>query len=158
MGQVKENSSAGHSIIKSSTISKEDLVLLPNGNSDVPKTTPIPRNISFNSLHSDFILADCLDLVHAGMEAIIEDEVTHRFVAEELKVRVLIYASIFISTNVYPFLLVLKSFNAHKQSLRIISVRLTITWIIGFFICYFILLPYRITICFLSVSLLEFIF
>ena len=79
------NSSAGHAIIKSSTISKEDLVLLPNGNT-TPKTASIPRNRSFNSLQQDFILSDCLDFVHAGMEAIIEDEVTQRFVAEELKV------------------------------------------------------------------------
>ena len=96
MEQAEENSSAGHAIIKSSTISKEDLVLLPNGNSDVPKTTTaIPRNRSFNSLQRDFILSDCLDFVHAGMEAIIEDEVTQRFVAEELKVIVLIFVSIF---------------------------------------------------------------
>jgi len=31
-------------------------------------------------------MADCLDYMNAGMEAIIEDEVTQRFVAEELKV------------------------------------------------------------------------
>lgn len=82
---VEDDVSAGHAIIKSSTISKEDLVLLPNGNSS-PKTSAIPRNRSFNSLQRDFILSDCLDFVHAGMEAIIEDEVTQRFVAEELKV------------------------------------------------------------------------
>lgn len=86
---MEENSSPGHAIIKSSTISKEDLVLLPNGNTDVPKSAPIPRNRSFNSLQRDFILSDCLDFVHAGMEAIIEDEVTQRFVAEELKVAIL---------------------------------------------------------------------
>ena len=31
-------------------------------------------------------MSDCLDYMNAGMEAIIEDEVTQRFVAEELKV------------------------------------------------------------------------
>jgi hypothetical protein len=83
--QAEDKLSTGHAIIKSSAMSKEDLVLLPNGNSS-PKTPSIPKNRSFNSLNNDFILSDCLDFVHAGVEAIIEDEVTGRFVAEELKV------------------------------------------------------------------------
>lgn len=128
--QVEDNLSSGHAIIKSSAMSKEDLVLLPNGNSS-PKTASIPKNRSFNSLKNDFILSDCLDFVHAGVEAIIEDEVTQRFVAEELK-----------SWNL------LTRTNRHYE---FISVRLTVTWIIGFFIRYFILLPSRITICFLAV-------
>ena len=82
---VEEASPGQHAIIKSSTISKEDLVLIPNGNS-TPKTPSIPRNRSYDSLKREFELGDCLDYVHAGMEAIIEDEVTQRFVAEELKV------------------------------------------------------------------------
>lgn len=80
-----EESLTRHAIIKSSTISKEDLVLVPNGNS-VPKTPLLPRNWSFNTLKHEFSMADCLDYMNAGMEAIIEDEVTQRFVAEELKV------------------------------------------------------------------------
>ncbi len=82
--QAEDKLSTGHAIIKSSAMSKEDLVLLPNGNS-APITPSIPKR-SFNSLNNDFILSDCLDFVHAGVEAIIEDEVTQRFVAEELKV------------------------------------------------------------------------
>lgn len=82
---AEEASPGQHAIIKSSTINKEDLVLIPNGNS-TPKTPSIPRNRSFDSLKREFLLSDCLDYVHAGMEAIIEDEVTQRFVAEELKV------------------------------------------------------------------------
>lgn len=84
--KVEEDSTPGHAIIKSSTISKEDLVLLPNGNPPPKMASSIPRNRSFNSLQRDVIFEDCLDFVHAGMEAIIEDEVTQRFVAEELKV------------------------------------------------------------------------
>lgn len=85
---VEDSLSTGHAIIKSSAMSKEDLVLLPNGNSsqNTVEIASIPKNRSFDSLKNDFILSDCLDFVHAGVEAIIEDEVTGRFVAEELKV------------------------------------------------------------------------
>ena len=85
-----EESLTRHAIIKSSTISKEDLVLVPNGNS-IPKAPLLPRNWSFNKLKHEFSLGDCLDYMNAGMEAIIEDEVTQRFVAEELKVRLVGY-------------------------------------------------------------------
>ena len=80
-----EDSLTRHAIIKSSTISKEDLVLVPNGIS-IPKAPLLPRNWSFNTLKHEFSMSDCLDYMNAGMEAIIEDEVTQRFVAEELKV------------------------------------------------------------------------
>ena len=65
---------------------------------DIPSSSPLPyprkilyfyrtgiqmfqRQLPFPEIYrlivcTDFILADCLDLVHAGMEAIIEDEVT----------------------------------------------------------------------------------
>ena len=82
----------GYAIIKSSTVSGEDLVLMPNG-VEVEPPASIPRNRSFDSLKRDFALSDCLDFVHAGMEAIIEDEVTQRFVAEELKVLSIFKAS-----------------------------------------------------------------
>jgi len=90
-GESAEGSNkTGHAIIKSSTVSGDDLVLMPNGNGEDLNskmlTTTIPRNRSFDSLKREFELGDCLDFVHAGMEAIIEDEVTQRFVAEELKV------------------------------------------------------------------------
>lgn len=135
-GESAEGSNkTGHAIIKSSTVSGDDLVLMPNGKDEDTNskmlTTTIPRNRSFDSLKREFELGDCLDFVHAGMEAIIEDEVTQRFVAEELK-----------SWNL------LTRTNRHYE---FISVRLTVTWIIGFFIRYFILLPSRIMICFLAV-------
>lgn len=85
-----EGCKAGHAIIKSYTVLGEDLVLVPNGNGDLHEgeeaPSSIPRNPSFGSLKREFELGDCLDFVHAGVEAIIEDEVTQRFVAEELKV------------------------------------------------------------------------
>ena len=80
-----EEPPTGHAIMKLSTISKEDLVLVPNGIA-TPKAPLLPRNRSYNTLKHEFNMSDCLDYINAGMEAIIEDEVTQRFVAEELKV------------------------------------------------------------------------
>lgn len=42
---------------------------------------------SFETLQTVFDPAFCLDYIKAGVEAIIEDEVTSRFEAEELKVK-----------------------------------------------------------------------
>lgn len=80
----------------------------------------------------DFRLANCLDYVKAGVESIIEDEVTSRFEAEELK-----NWNLLTRTNRYY---------------EFISWRLTIIWFIGFFIRYFILMPFRVIICFVGVS------
>lgn len=44
------------------------------------------RRDSFETLKREFEPAICLDYIKAGVEAIIEDEVTSRFEAEELKV------------------------------------------------------------------------
>lgn len=66
------------------------------------------------------------------MEAIIEDEVTSRFEAEELK-----NWNLLTRTNRYH---------------EFISWRLSIIWFIGFFIRYFILMPFRVIICFVGVS------
>lgn len=46
----------------------------------------LQRTRSFNTLKREFELADVLDYVKTGVEAIIEDQVTSRFEAEELKV------------------------------------------------------------------------
>lgn len=80
----------------------------------------------------DFNLSNCLDYVKAGMEAIIEDEVTSRFEAEELKNWNLLTRT----TRNYEF----------------ISYKLTILWVIGFFVRYTILMPLRVVICFIGVS------
>jgi glycerol-3-phosphate O-acyltransferase 3/4 len=80
----------------------------------------------------DFKLSNCLDYVKAGMEAIIEDEVTSRFEAEELK-----NWNLLTRTN---------------RNYEFISLRLTILWVIGFFIRYTVLMPLRVIICFIGVS------
>lgn len=48
----------------------------------------LPRRSSEDKLKRDFELSDCFEFVKAGVEAIIEDQVTSRFEAEELRVRV----------------------------------------------------------------------
>lgn len=80
----------------------------------------------------DFHLANCLDYIKAGVGSIIEDEVTSRFEAEELK-----NWNLLTRTNRYH---------------EFISWRLSIIWFIGFFIRYFILMPFRVIICFVGVS------
>ena len=83
----------------------------------------------------DFHLANCLDYIKSGMEAIIEDEVTSRFEAEELK-----NWNLLTRTNRYY---------------EFISWRLSIIWCIGFIIRWFVLMPFRVFICFVGVSLKE---
>lgn len=80
--EVDGETNGHHAIIKSSSI-KDDFVLLPNAS--VQPSSP-SKNVSFDEPKNDFILSDVLDYMKAGFEAIIEDEVTQRFEAEELKV------------------------------------------------------------------------
>ncbi|XP_076253159.1 glycerol-3-phosphate acyltransferase 4 isoform X6 [Rhynchophorus ferrugineus] len=83
---------------------------------------------------SNFQLNTILDYTKAGMEAIIEDQVTSRFEAEELK-----NWNLLIRTN---------------RGYEFISWKLTFIWLCGFFVRYFLLLPLRIIICFCGVMLL----
>ncbi|XP_018346458.1 PREDICTED: glycerol-3-phosphate acyltransferase 3 isoform X2 [Trachymyrmex septentrionalis] len=77
----------------------------------------------------------CLDYIRAGVEAIIEDEVTSRFEAEELK-----------NWNL------LTRTNRHYE---FISWKLTFIWMFGFVMRYCFLLPLRIFICFVGVMWLT---
>ncbi|XP_045136656.1 glycerol-3-phosphate acyltransferase 3-like isoform X1 [Portunus trituberculatus] len=74
----------------------------------------------------EFELGDCLDYIRTGMEAIVDDEVTKRFSAEEL--------------TSWNFL------TRTNCQYEFISVRLTIFWVVGFILRYFLLLPLRIII------------
>ncbi|XP_071448987.1 glycerol-3-phosphate acyltransferase 3 isoform X3 [Hetaerina americana] len=94
-----------------------------------------PRRRSFETLKREFELADCLDYIKAGVEAIIEDEVTHRFEAEDLK-----SWNLLTRTN---------------RRYEFISWKLTIIWMLGFCIRYFFLLPLRVMICFIGVTWLT---
>ncbi|XP_050505812.1 glycerol-3-phosphate acyltransferase 3 isoform X3 [Diabrotica virgifera virgifera] len=75
----------------------------------------------------DYELSNVFEYVKAGVEAIIEDQVTSRFEAEELK-----NWNLLIRTN---------------RGYEFISWKLTFLWLGGFFIRYFFLFPLRLIIC-----------
>ncbi|XP_066986948.1 glycerol-3-phosphate acyltransferase 3 isoform X5 [Macrobrachium rosenbergii] len=82
----------------------------------------------------DFELGDCLDYIRTGMEAIVDDEVTKRFSAEELT-----SWNFLTRTNCrYEF----------------ISTRLTIFWVVGFILRYFVLLPLRMVILVIGIVMI----
>jgi len=119
---------------------KDNLILKP----DKPKAQPPPpiaeedhrsdtskkilqgKCVSLNTFQRDFELSDVFDYVKTGVASIIEDEVTQRFVAEELK-----------SWN---FL------TRTSGSFEYINMKLTLIWVLGCFVRYCILLPGRIAI------------
>ncbi|KAG7190352.1 hypothetical protein KM043_006464 [Ampulex compressa] len=90
---------------------------------------------SLETLKREFEPAICLDYIRAGVEAIIEDEVTSRFEAEELK-----NWNLLTRTN---------------RQYEFISWRLTVIWMFGFAMRYCFLLPLRIFICFIGVMWLT---
>ncbi|XP_033361937.1 glycerol-3-phosphate acyltransferase 3 isoform X3 [Bombus vosnesenskii] len=96
------------------------------------KSETLIRRDSFETLKREFKPAICLDYIKAGVEAIIEDEVTSRFEAEELK-----------NWNL------LTRTNRHYE---FISWKLTVIWICGFVMRYCFLLPLRIFICFIGIG------
>ncbi|KAK9729225.1 Acyltransferase [Popillia japonica] len=116
-----------------SLINRQDnLILLPEP-PKIPNPPHHDTDITEASLNKDdnvvkhFELSTCFDYIKAGMEAIIEDQVTSRFVAEELK-----NWNLLTRTNMnYEF----------------ISWRLTFIWMCGFVVRYFFLFPLRVIIC-----------
>lgn len=80
----------------------------------------------------DFKIEDCLEYLKSGMEAIIEDSVTSRFEAEELK-----NWNLLTRTN---------------RRYEFISWKLTVIWVVGFLLRYIVLMPLRVIICFIGVS------
>lgn len=81
------------------------------------------------------VLEDCLEYIKSGMEAVIEDDVTSRFEAEELK-----NWNLLIRTN---------------RGYEFISWKLTVLWFMGFLFRYFILMPLRVVILFTGVCILT---
>ncbi|XP_076164850.1 glycerol-3-phosphate acyltransferase 4 isoform X3 [Ptiloglossa arizonensis] len=100
----------------------------------VGKNESLIRRDSFETLKREFEPAICLDYIKAGVEAIIEDEVTSRFEAEELK-----NWNLLTRTN---------------RQYEFISWKLTVIWMFGFVMRYCFLLPLRIFICFIGVQYL----
>ncbi|KAL0107666.1 hypothetical protein PUN28_014760 [Cardiocondyla obscurior] len=95
------------------------------------KEDSLNQKNSLETLKAGFAPGSCLDYIRAGVEAIIEDEVTSRFEAEELK-----NWNLLTRTNRYY---------------EFISWKLTFIWMFGFFMRYCFLLPLRIFICFIGV-------
>ncbi|GIY43876.1 glycerol-3-phosphate acyltransferase 4 [Caerostris darwini] len=98
------------------------------------ETSSIPKTRSYNTLKKEFHLADVADFIKTGIEAIIEDEVTKRFAAEELP-----SWNLLTRTN---------------KNYAFISVRLSILWGVGWILRYCFLLPARLFITFVGVGLL----
>lgn len=111
----------------------ESLILLPEIDGNRSKSRESNHEDDHESF--EFKLSNCLDYVKSGMEAIIEDEVTSRFEAEELK-----NWNLLTRTN---------------RQYEFISWRLTVIWVVGFFIRYVILMPSRVFICFVGVMWLT---
>ncbi|KAJ8970806.1 hypothetical protein NQ314_001019 [Rhamnusium bicolor] len=110
-------------------ISRDDkLILVPEPPTYPPKEE---EKLSYDELkdgnnkekYKDFDLATVFDYLKVGVEAIIEDDVTSRFEAEELK-----NWNLLIRTN---------------RGYEFISWKLTIIWMCGFFIRYFFLIPFE---------------
>ncbi|XP_015435628.1 PREDICTED: glycerol-3-phosphate acyltransferase 3 isoform X2 [Dufourea novaeangliae] len=146
--QKHQNGVLGNSVIDRS----KELILVPEPEmqnhrnhleelkADKSETTATGKNEnlicrdSFETLKKEFEPTICLEYIKAGVEAIIEDEVTSRFEAEELK-----------NWNL------LTRTNRHYE---FISWKLTVIWMFGFFMRYCFLLPLRIFICFIGVQYL----
>ncbi|EEZ98897.2 glycerol-3-phosphate acyltransferase 4 isoform X2 [Tribolium castaneum] len=113
-----------------SVISRDDkLILLPE---PLQKKDEITGEITESKdEYKEYNLSSIFDYLKAGMEAIIEDQVTSRFEAEELK-----NWNLLIRTN---------------RRYEFISWKLTVIWVCGFFVRYFFLFPLRVTICFFGV-------
>ncbi|XP_039228518.1 glycerol-3-phosphate acyltransferase 3-like isoform X3 [Drosophila yakuba] len=109
------------------TLITRDAVLLPQAQEPAPEK---PVSSTKDEINFDF--EKCLDYVKSGVEAIIEDDVTSRFEAEELK-----------SWNM------LTRTNRHYE---FISWKITSIWVFGFFIRYVILMPLRVLVCFVGIG------
>ncbi|KAJ7390347.1 sn-1-glycerol-3-phosphate C16:0-DCA-CoA acyl transferase [Desmophyllum pertusum] len=99
-----------------------------------PTKANLPRNRSFGTFQREFHMGDATEFCVTGVEAIIDDEVTKCFSAEELE-----------SWN----LLTRTNRNYHY-----ISVKLTIMWMLGCFVRYIILFPMRFILFLLGMFLL----
>ncbi|XP_057670753.1 glycerol-3-phosphate acyltransferase 3 isoform X1 [Diorhabda carinulata] len=108
----------------------EGLIFVPE-----PPTTKTEEAIKeHKEKYKDFDLSNVFEYVKAGVEAIIEDQVTSRFEAEELK-----NWNLLIRTN---------------RGYEFISWKLTFLWLGGFFIRYFFLFPLRLIICCFGIAIL----
>ncbi|XP_050725863.1 glycerol-3-phosphate acyltransferase 4-like isoform X2 [Eriocheir sinensis] len=121
-GDEQEEEEEEEDYVSREVICRDKLVLRPTVDKD---------NSEGLDTH-EFELGDCLDYIRTGMEAIVDDEVTKRFSAEEL--------------TSWNFL------TRTNCQYEFISVRLTIFWVVGFILRYFLLLPLRILILLIGMA------
>ncbi|KAL0852746.1 hypothetical protein ABMA27_012567 [Loxostege sticticalis] len=124
---VKENGVNGTKM----TVIERDEILGPSPELNYKRSSSQERMQNGHKNHQEkvsleFHLSHCLDLVKAGMESIIEDQVTSVFEAEELR-----SWNLLTRTN---------------RQYEFLTWRLTIIWAMGFIVRYFFLLPLRILI------------
>ena len=104
-------------------------------NGDLSVNTRMINNrlVSVATFKRDFELGDVLDYLKTGVACIIEDEVTQRFVPEELK-----SWNLMTRTN---------------KSFEFINWRITALWILGCWVRYCLLFPARLIVGLLGVGL-----
>ncbi|XP_041968760.1 glycerol-3-phosphate acyltransferase 3 isoform X2 [Aricia agestis] len=126
---VKENGTNG---TKNSVIERQE-ILGPTPELNYKRSTSQERlphthrgDNGKNEHNLEFHLHHCMDLVKAGMESIIEDQVTSVFEAEELR-----SWNLLTRTN---------------RQYEFLTWRLTIIWMMGFVVRYFFLLPLRLLV------------
>lgn len=115
---------------------KKDFILLPEPslNYNFNRRKNVQRDQSLTD-SSKFELPDVFDYIKAGVEAIIEDEVTSRFEAEELKTW-----NLLTRTN---------------RNYEFINWKITAIWVVGFWLRYMFLLPLRTLTLFFGVMWLT---
>ncbi|XP_063836931.1 glycerol-3-phosphate acyltransferase 4 isoform X2 [Ostrinia nubilalis] len=122
---IKENGLNGTKM----TVIERDEILGPSPELNYKRSSSQERvngHKPQEKVNLEFHLSHCLDLVKAGMESIIEDQVTSVFEAEELR-----SWNLLTRTN---------------RQYEFLTWRLTIIWAMGFIVRYFFLLPLRILI------------
>ncbi|XP_049883580.1 glycerol-3-phosphate acyltransferase 3 [Pectinophora gossypiella] len=127
---IKENGSLNGT--KMTVIEREE-ILGPSPELNYKRSSSQERTQNHENSHHtslEFHFNHCLDLVKAGMESIIEDQVTSVFEAEELR-----SWNLLTRTN---------------RQYEFLTWRLTIIWMMGFIVRYFFLLPLRICIFFVG--------
>ncbi|KAL9918622.1 glycerol-3-phosphate acyltransferase 4 isoform X2 [Glossina fuscipes] len=115
--------------VNGNTLINRDNVLLPTLTENTLDKEKFTATIKDEKISFNF--EECLDYIKAGVEAIIEDEVTSRFEAEQLR-----SWNLLARTN---------------RRYEFINWKITLIWVIGFTVRYSILMPLRVFVCFVGV-------
>ncbi|CAB3998127.1 Glycerol-3-phosphate acyltransferase 4 [Paramuricea clavata] len=108
-----------------SSMESNNMVVIEKEGDALKEQGRIPRNRSIATLQREFKMTDACDFFRSGTEAIIDDEVTKRFTAEELE----------------NWNLLMRNSTSKNMGLKV-----TIIWAIGLFVRYVIFLPVRVTL------------